>query len=83
MSGRPLVWFDQQESGVEERVLWDLLRRHGFVEGELVACDAQTHQRIEALASDLMEEIAFSEVERAASRPLSDAELDEEESDPS
>ncbi len=62
---RPLVWYDGQEGGVEPLELWDLLRRHGFVEGALQAQDADTSRRIEELAAELFEEIQASEGERA------------------
>lgn len=62
---RPLVWYDGQEGGVDELELWDLLRRHGFVEGVLQVQDADTQRRIDELAAELFEEIQASLGERA------------------
>lgn len=59
-----LLWYNQEEAGVDEPELFDLLRRHGFVEGAYRALDTETKRRVDELASELFEEITASEGER-------------------
>lgn len=65
---RCLVWYDGQEGGVEALELWDLLRRHGFVDGVLQVQDSDTQRRVDELAAELFEEIQASAGERLHQR---------------
>lgn len=65
---RPLVWYDGQEGDIDRCVLWDTLRRHGFVDGAMQTQDADTLRRVAELAEELFEEITASEGERLHQR---------------
>jgi hypothetical protein len=56
-----LVWYEEQDAGVDEVVLFSALRRHGFVAGEFNTADPVTRLRVAMLASDLMIELTASE----------------------
>lgn len=76
---RPLVWYEEQESGIELGELWDLLARHGFVDVPLAFANSEQRRQVEAFAADLHVELVRSEVERMR-RPPPDscAELEDE-----
>lgn len=74
---RPLVWYDEQESGIELGELWDLLTRHGFVEGLLSGVTSEQRRQVEAFAADLHIELVRSEVERMRAPPARSQEWDD------
>ena len=79
VSKRPLVWYEEQESGIELGELWELLLRHGFIMGTLANSISQQRARVEAFANDLHVELVRSEVERMrVPPPESCADVDDE-----
>jgi len=74
-SARPLVWYEAQDAGVDEVVLFAEMRKHGFVEGEFNSASPDLRRRLAMLASDLM--VAITDSERVRMHEQRDREANE------